>query len=138
MSDFIAIAVARGKVLHLIDWDRPCWIRADDPKGDRLIPDIESMLTDALLFYSYSDFDMPRDLFAGQRGKNQVFEMKDSNANLEIEEARSVLRNRKEPFVLLAHFGKLDQHLKDDIGHFTTPILTSEISLSQARSLGIG
>jgi hypothetical protein len=138
MSDFIAIAVARGKVLHLIDWDRPCWLRADDPRGDRLIPDVDSMLTDALLFFSYSDFDMPRDIFAGQRGNNQVFEMKDGKGYVEVQEARKVLRSRKEPFVLLAHFGKLDQHLQSDIELFTTPIITSEISLSKARALGVG
>jgi hypothetical protein len=138
MSDFIAIAVVRGRAIHLVDWDRPCWFRPDAPNGDRLIPDLEGILTDALLFFSYDDFDMPFDLFAGQRGKNRVFEMKDASGIQNIDEARKVLRGRNQPFILLAHFGSLDSHLKKDIDMFKTPILSSQINQSQARKFGIG
>ena len=128
MSDFLAIAVVQGKVLHLVDWDRPCWFLADNPKGDRLIPDPNSILTDALLFYSYSDFDMPFDLFAGKRASNRVFEMKDSHETHNLDEARKILRSRKEPFVLLAHFGTLDELIAKDIAQHRTQVLTAKIS----------
>ena len=127
MSDFLAIAVVRGKVLHLVDWDRPCWFLADNPKGDRLIPDPNSILTDALLFYAFSDFDMPFDLFAGKRGENRVFEMKDSNKSHNLDDARTILRGRKDPFVLLAHFGKLDDLISKDISKHQTEIKTAQI-----------
>ena len=62
MSEFLAIASVRGKVLHLVEWDRPVWFRADDPEGDRIVPELDSFLTDALLFYSFADFDMPQEI----------------------------------------------------------------------------
>jgi hypothetical protein len=127
MSDFLAIAAVRGKVLHLVDWDRPCWFLADNPEGDRLIPDPDSILTDALLFYSFADFDMPFDLFAGKRNKNKVFEMKDSHDFHSLDEARRTIRGRKEPFVLLAHFGQLDELIQKDIQLHKTNIMTAQI-----------
>jgi len=51
MSDFLAIAAVKGKVLHLVDWDRPVWFLADNPLGDRIIPDPNSFLTDASSFF---------------------------------------------------------------------------------------
>lgn len=140
MSEFIAIAAVRGTVIHLVDWDRPCWFRADNPKGDRLIPDLDSMLTDALLFFAFADFDMTFDLFAGERGKNRVFEMKDAIGPMGIDESRKVLRGKTNllPFILLAHFGGLDNNLKTDIDSFQTPILTAPIDISKARRFKIG
>lgn len=127
MSDFLAIAVVKGKVLHLVDWDRPCWFLADNPKGDRLIPEPNSILTDALLFYAFSDFDMPFDLFAGNRGANRVVEMKDSNKSHNLDEVRTILRGRSGPLVLLAHFGTLDDLISKDISKHQTEIKTAKI-----------
>ena len=138
MSDFIAIATVRGKAIHLVDWDRPCWFRPDEPKGDRLIPDLDSMLTDALLFFAYDDLGLTIDLFAGKRGRDQVFEMKDASGIQKVSEARKVIRERSGPFILLAHFGHLDIHLKSDIESLKTPVLTASIDLAQARKFGIG
>lgn len=138
MSDFLAIAAVRGKVLHLVDWDRPVWFLADDPEGDRIVPDLGSMLTDALLFFSFADFDMPLDLFAGQRRERRVFEMNHSKQYSEVERARSILRSRKEPFVLIAHFGKLDGHLAEDIERFSTPILTAQVKGQDAKKFKLG
>jgi hypothetical protein len=53
MSDFLAIAAVRGKVLHLVEWDRPVWFLADDPEGDRIIPELNSIFTDALMFFHF-------------------------------------------------------------------------------------
>lgn len=127
MSDFLAIAVVRGKVMHLVDWDRPCWFLAEDPKGDRLVPDPNSILTDALLFFSYSEFDMPSDLFAGKRKTNRVFEMKDAQDSQNLDKARKILRSRKEPLILLAHFGPLDSLIKRDIAQHQNKIVTAQI-----------
>ena len=138
MSDFIAIANVNGKVLHLVDWDRPVWFRADDPMGDRVVPDINHMLVDGLLFFAFADFDLPLDIFAGQRGKKQVFEMKEANRYSEVDKARSLLKNRKEPFVLLAHFGGLDVNLQNDLVTFNTPVLRAEINIKDAKRFGIG
>ena len=129
MSDFLAIAAVRGKVLHLVDWDRPCWFLADKPEGDRLIPDPDSILTDALLFFSFADFDMPLDLFAGKRNRNKVFEMRDAHDFHSLDEARGIIRGRKEPFVLLAHFGKLDELIQKDIQLHKTKIMTAQIKV---------
>ena len=138
MSDFVAIAAVRGQVIHLVDWDKPCWFRPDNPMGDRLIPDLESLLTDALLFFAYEDFELPFDVFAGQRGNNRAFEMRDASGTNSLSEARKVLRSRSKPFILLAHFGNLDVHLKHDIESIKAPILTAPIDLEQARKFGIG
>ena len=137
MSDFIAIANVNGKVLHLVDWDRPVWFRADDPMGDRVIPDLENMLVDGLLFFAYSDFDMPMDIFAGQRGKRQVLEMKQAGQYSEVDKARSILRSRKEPFILLAHFGELDINLKSDLETLAAPTLKAKIDMKDAKRFGI-
>jgi len=127
MSDFLAIAVAQGKVLHLVDWDRPCWFLANDPEGDRLIPDIDSILTDALLYFCFSEFEMPKDLFAEIRNQRKVVEMR-SILNLnDLEESRKALRGRSIPFVLLAHFGNLDQEIQRDIELHATKIKTAQI-----------
>ena len=138
MSDFLAIAAVRGKVLHLVDWDRPCWFLADKPEGDRLIPDPDSILTDALLFFSFADFDMPFDLFAGKRNKNKVFEMRDAHDFHSLDEARKIIRGKKEPFVLLAHFGTLEENIRIEIEEFSTPILTAPIDVDKANAYGIG
>lgn len=138
MSDFLAIAAVQGKVLHLVDWDRPCWFLANDPEGDRLIPEIESILTDALLYFCSSEFDMPSDLFANTRNQRRVFEIKDSLNLHDLEESRRILRSRKKSFILLAHFGILDESLKSEQDKFSTPILTAPINIQQANDYGIG
>ncbi len=138
MSDFLAIAVAQGKVLHLVDWDRPCWFLANDPEGDRLIPDIDSILTDALLYFCFSEFEMPKDLFAEIRNQRRVVEMKEILNLHDLEDSRRILRSRNKPFVLLAHFGILDESLKSDQERFSTPILTAPINIQQASDYGIG
>ena len=68
MSDFLAIAAVRGKVLHLVDFDRPVWMNAEDPTGDRIIPDLDNMLTDALLFFCHEELGISKDIFDTKRG----------------------------------------------------------------------
>lgn len=138
MSDFLAIVAVQGKVIHLVDWDRPCWFSPENPEGERLIPNINYMLTDALLFFAFENFDLPRDVFIGRRQKGQVLDLNDSIEPEGISEARMTLRGKKQPFVLLAHFGNLDSILKADIALFRTPILTAPIEMSQAHKFGIG
>lgn len=132
MSDFLAIAAVRGKVLHLVDWDRPVWFLADDPEGDRLIPELNSIFTDALLFFSFQDFNLSYDLFEGQRGKNKVFQITDATHFNQVEKSRTLIRNNPGPIVLLAHFGPCDSNLANDLQQINTPIHICQIdSMSQ-------
>jgi hypothetical protein len=128
MSDFLAIAAVKGKVLHLVDWDRPVWFLADNPLGDRIIPDPNSFLTDALLFFSYQDFNLSIDLFEGQRGENRVYQMSDSTHFDQLYNSRNLIRNTPGPIVLLAHFGPCDSNLVSDLKQFNTPIHISQIN----------
>jgi hypothetical protein len=128
MSDFLAIATVRGKVIHLVDWDRPVWFLADKPFGDRIIPDPNSIFTDALIFFSYQDFNMSMDLFEGQRGANKVFQMSDATYFNQVENSRIWVRNTPGPIVLLAHFGPCDSNLANDLKQFNIPIHISQIN----------
>jgi hypothetical protein len=121
MSDFLAIATVRGKVFHLVDWDRPVWFLADKPFGDRIIPDPNSIFT-------YQDFNMSMDLFEGQRGANKVFQMSDATYFDQVENSRIWVRNTPGPIVLLAHFGPCDSNLANDLKQFNIPIHISQIN----------
>ena len=128
MSDFLAIAAVKGKVLHLVDWDRPVWFLAEHPLGDRIIPDPNSVFTDALLFFSYQDFNLPSDLFEGKRGNNRLFEIEDATHFDQLEKSRAFIRNNQGPTILFAHFGACDSNLANDLQQFKTPIHICQIN----------
>lgn len=138
MSDFLAIVANEKAVLHLVDWDRPCWFRADDPTGDRLIPSLDSMLTDALLLFYLDQFELDIDPFEKQRNGRSVISVNDLPNSQELNQARQSIQKQKTPFILFAHFGNLDAVLERDISHHSTPILTARIDAIRADKFGIG
>ena len=138
MSDFMAIVANEKAVLHLVDWDRPCWFRADDPTGDRLIPGLDSMLTDALLLFFQDQFELDIDPFEKQRNGRSVINVNELPNSQELNEARKSIQVQKARFILFAHFGNLDAVLERDISLHSTPILTARIDATRANRFGIG
>jgi len=138
MSDFLAIVANEKAVLHLVDWDRPCWFRADDPTGDRLIPSLDSMLTDALLLFFQDQFEIDVDPFAKKRNGRSVLNVNDFPNSQELDQARKSIQKQKTHFILFAHFGNLDSALERDISLHSTPILTAQIDTTRANQFGIG
>ena len=57
MSDFIGILVTGDTVLHLVDYDRPVWIKPSDVSGLRVVPSKSHIIADALLVFRYSALD---------------------------------------------------------------------------------
>lgn len=136
MSDFLAIAAVRGKVLHLVDFDRPVWMRADNPIGDRIVPDLENMLADALLFFCHEELGLSQDIFATKRGRDSLFDLSTKIDGLD--QARQEVRGSKKEFVLLAHFEKLESIFGEELGGFSLPVIPAAIDLSAAKRFGIG
>lgn len=57
MSDFIGILVTGDTVLHLVDYDRPVWIKPGDVSGLRVLPSKLHIIADGLLVFRYSALD---------------------------------------------------------------------------------
>lgn len=127
MSDFLAIAVSDSKVIHLVDWDRPCWFSPISPKGDRLIPSPNSILTDAILFFFQDPLSLSSDPFKDQRGLGTLVDCDRLPDQRSLEEARLEIRGKKHNFFLIAHFGNLDTLIREDITRHKTEILTARI-----------
>lgn len=127
MSDFLAIAVSDSKVIHLVDWDKPCWFSANSPKGDRLIPSPNSILTDAILFFFQDQVGLSSDPFRAQRGLGTLVDCDRLPDQKSLEEARLEIRGKRHKFLLIAHFGNLDALIREDIIRHKTEILTARI-----------
>jgi hypothetical protein len=57
MSDFIGILVTGDTAIHLVDYDRPVWIKPGDVSGLRVVPSKLHIIADALLAFRYSALD---------------------------------------------------------------------------------
>ena len=127
MSDFLAIAASNKRVVHLVDWDRPCWFRADDPEGDRLIPGLDSIFTDAVLFFFSDEFKLSHDPFRNHRGKRKLIDANEYNDLQALNIARQEICKEKSTSILLAYYGHLDKLMQEDIMRHQTKILTAKI-----------
>ena len=114
MSEFVGVLVARGKALHLVDWDRPVWIDPDSPAGFRVVPDPDHIVADALLAHvagilTTCDPSCGRDL----QGLNDL-----SHSCPHVESARvQMYRSEIHPLAFLT--SSSDRFILDEVGRFS-------------------
>ena len=137
MSDFIAIVNVGGKVLHLVDWDRPVWFLADNPNGSRIIPRPKSFLTDALVFFASEEFGI-NNPFKELKKANDLIDLNTIKDNEEFLAAFKFISKIDKPWIFIATFGRMDKAMRDEIDRISIPVITSEIDVKRARELGIG
>ncbi len=130
MSDFLAVAAINGTVLHLVDWDKPCWFRADSPDGERVIPHHEFFLTDALALLAADEFDLKQEAQFPWRRDSIVYNLSAAEYQSELVEIRRKIRAKQNPSILISHFGKLDFLLTQDVSKLSLEVLTAPIDES--------
>jgi hypothetical protein len=130
VSDFLAIAAINGTVLHLVDWDKPCWFRAGSPNGERVIPHPEFFLTDALAMLAADEFGLKQEAQFPWRRDCIVYDFTDPKYESDLRTLRHLVRAKSIPFLLVSHFGNIDVLLKQDLSKLSLRVLTAQINES--------
>ena len=130
MSDFLAVVAINGTVLNLVDWDKPCWFRADSPNGERVIPHPEFFLTDALALLAADEFDLKQEAQFPWRRDCVVYNLTEAEYQGDLVEMRRKIRAKRNPSILISYFGKLDFLLTQDVSKLSLEVLTAPIDES--------
>ena len=130
MSDFLAIVAINGTVLHLVDWDKPCWFKASAPRGERVIPHPDYFITDALAVLAAEEFDLSREAQFAWRSKSIVYDFTDPKYQSDLKTLRHLVRAKSNPFLLVSHFGNIEVLLKQDLSNLSLKVLTAQIDES--------
>ena len=130
MSDFLAIVAINGTVLHLVDWDKPCWFKASAPRGERVIPHPDYFITDALAVLASEEFESSQEAQFAWRGESIVYDFTDPKYQSDLGTLRHLVRGKSNSFLLVSHFGNIEVLLKQDLSNLSLKVLTAQIDES--------
>ena len=136
MSDFIGILVTGDTVLHLVDYDRPVWMKPGDMSGLRVVPSKLHFIADALLAFRYSALNTCS-LSCGH-SQTSLCDLASDQVCQHVDLARErVYADHKETLLLLTSKGSSEPSLASNLLKFVSGGFEVPLDADVADRLGL-
>ena len=136
MSDFVGILVTGDTVLHLVDYDRPVWMKPGDVSGLRVVPSKLHIIADALLAFRYSALDNCS-VACGQ-SQTSLRNLAEGRACQHVDLARDrVYADHKDILLFLISKGASESSIVSNLGKFASGGFELALEANVADRLGL-
>lgn len=135
MSDFLAILVSGETALHLVDYDKPVWIKPNDVRNLRVVPHPSYMVADALIAHKYGALDS----CGGTCNLNPAgLNLLDAATCDHVATARiGIYESHKDPIVIIRGTSGLDVTIESDLDKFHANVISLKLTNADSEKIGL-